>query len=256
MIILKKFQILDPDKSYVLMDFDRTITAHDSSTTWGLLEESQFVDPRYSEESLALYKEYRPIELDHDMPFDIKAKHMEIWHERVGGLLNKYHIFEGTIDKILSNSNGLKLRKGSRNFLEQMHMLGVPVIIVSAGLGDFIAKYLQSEHLMFDNITLYSNFFVFDEKGKIISIKQPIIHSLNKYQLDYSSIIGDRDTGIVFGDQIEDREMGRGLNTFDIGFCDPTIHNLEKYKRSFDIVLTDGSSYDEIGSVMIKNYKI
>lgn len=255
MIILKKFQILDPKKSYVLMDFDRTITAHDSSTTWGLLEESKFVDPRYSSESLALYHEYRPIELDHEMPFEEKAKHMEEWHVRVGGLLNKYHIFDGTIDRILSNSNGLKLRKGSRNFLEQMHMLGVPVIIVSAGLGDFITRYLQTENMMFDNITIYSNFFVFDESGKILSVKQPIIHSLNKYQLDYSEIIGDRDTGLVFGDQIEDREMGRGLSTIDIGFCNPEIHNLDKYKKSFDIVLTGESSYDEIGSVMIKNYK-
>ena len=255
MIILKKFQILDPDRSYVLMDFDRTITAHDSSTTWGLLEESKFVDPRYSKESLELYNEYRPIELDHNMPFEVKAKHMEEWHERVGGLLNKYHIFDGTIDRILSHSNGLKLRKGSKNFLEQMKMLGVPVIIVSAGLGDFISRYLQTENLLFDNITIYSNFFVFDENGRIITVKQPIIHSLNKYQLDYSEIIGDRDTGIVFGDQIEDREMGRGLNTVDIGFCDPKIHSLEKYKSSFDIVLTDGSSYYEICTVMIKNYK-
>lgn len=255
MIILKKFQVVDPKRSYVLMDFDRTITAHDSSTSWGLLEESEFVDPRYCEEGLALYHTYRPIELDHNMPFEVKAKHMETWHERVGALLNKYHIFEDTIDRILSNSNGLKLRKGSRNFLEQMHMLGVPVIIVSAGLGDFITKYLQSENMMFDNITIYSNFFVWGSDGKIISIKQPIIHSLNKYQLDYSEVIGDRDTGLVFGDQIEDKEMGRGLNTIDIGFCNPEIHSLEKYKSSFDIVLTDGSSYDEIGSVMIKKYQ-
>ena len=109
--------------------------------------------------------------------------------------------------------------------------------------------------MMFDNITIYSNFFVLGSDGKIISIKRPIIHSLNKYQLDYIEVIGIRDTGLVFGDQIEDGDMGRGLNAIDIGFCNQEIHSLEKYKSSFDIVLTDGSSYDEIGSVMIKSYK-
>ena len=254
MIILKKFKLLEPNRSYVLMDFDRTITEHDSATTWGLLENNKFVDDGYAQESLNLYEQYRPIELDHEMPFDVKAKHMETWHEQVSCLLNKYHIFEGTISKILMSSNGLKLRKGARNFLEQMYMLDVPVIIVSAGLGDFIERYLQQEKMLFDNITIYSNFFVFDGAGRILSIKRPIIHSLSKSQIDYSSIIGDRDIGLVFGDQIEDREMGKGLNTIDIGFCNPEIHNLDKYKENFDIVLTGGSSYDEIGSVMIKNY--
>lgn len=256
MIIIKKFPTLDPKRSYVLMDFDRTITSHDSSTTWGLLEESEFVDQRYSKENASLYNEYRPLELSYDISFEEKAKYMEQWHNSVSGLLNKYHIYADTIERILNNSNGLKLRKGSRNFLEQMHMLDVPVIIVSAGLGDFISKYLEKEKLLFDNITIYSNFFIFDNDGRIISTKQPIIHSLSKAKLDYSEIIGTRDTGLVFGDQIEDREMGKGLNTIDFGFCDPKIHNLEKYKEHFDVVLTDGSSYDEIGSVMIKNYKI
>lgn len=254
MIFLKKFKMLDPKKSYVLMDFDRTITSENSTSTWGLFEESKFVDPRYASSSLELYKKYRPIELDHQMSFDEKAKHMEDWHRQVGGLLNKYHIYEETIEKILSHSHGMKLRKGTDNFLEQMHMLGVPVIIVSAGLGEFIVRYLQRERLLFDNITVHANFFVFED-GKIMGIKQPIIHSLNKFQLDYSDIIGNRETGLLFGDQIEDCEMGRGLETLDIGFCNPEIHNLEVYKSKFDIVLTGESSYDEIGHVLIKGYK-
>ena len=255
MVILNKFQLLDPKRSYVLIDFDRTITSYDTTTTWGLLEESELVDPKYSEESLALYNEYRPIELDSNMSFEEKNKHMEQWHKKVGSLLNKYHIFESTIDKIITNSNGLKLRKGSKNFLEQMHLLGVPVIIVSAGVGDFITRYLAKEHLLFDNITIYSNFFIFDSDGRIVSLKQPILHSLNKNQLDYSKAIGDRDIGLLFGDQIEDKEMGKNLSTFDIGFCNLEIDSLERHKQNFDIVLTGDSSYDEICSVMIKEYK-
>ena len=254
MIFLRKIKLLDPQKSYVLMDFDRTITSESSTSTWGLFEESEFVDPNYASASLELYKRYRPIELNHQMSFDEKSKHMEDWHRQVGGLLNKYHIYDETIEKILSNSHGMKLRKGADNFLEQMHMLGVPVIIVSAGLGEFIVRYLQRERLLFDNITVHANFFVFED-GKIMGIKQPIIHPLNKFQLDYSDIIGNRETGLLFGDQVEDCEMGRGLETLDIGFCNPEIHNLEAYKSKFDIVLTGESSYDEIGRVLVKGYK-
>lgn len=254
MIFLKKFKILDPKQSYVLMDFDRTITSENSSSTWGLLEESKFVDSGYATSSLELYNKYRPIELDHQMSFDEKAKHMEDWHKNVGGLLNKYHIYEETIEKILSDSHGMKLRRGADNFLEQMHMLDVPVIIISAGLGEFIVRYLKREKLLFDNITVHANFFVFED-GKIMGIKQPIIHPLNKFNIDCSDIIKGRNTGLVFGDQVEDCEMGRGLNTIDVGFCNPAIHNLENYKEKFDIVLTGESSYDEIGHVMIKNYR-
>ena len=255
MILLKKFQILDPKKSFALMDFDHTITTHNSLSSWGILEDSTLIDPRFSKESLELYKKYRPIELDESIPYAEKNTHMVNWQNQVGDLISKYHIYGSTINRILETSKGFELRKGASNFLTQMNLLGVPVIIVSAGIGDFIATYLSNKGLMFDNITLFSNFMLTDENDQVVGFKQPIIHSMNKNCLDYSHIIENKDTGILFGDLPADKAMGQNLNPITVGFCDTSIYDLKVFQDEFDIVLTDGSSYNELGKVMIKNYK-
>lgn len=255
MIFIKKFEVIDPKKSYVLMDFDHTITSHNSISSWGILEHSTAVDPRYSKESLDLYLKYRPIELDAKMPYEEKRAHMVAWQTQVGKLINKYHIYIASLSHILEKSKGFKLRKGVPNFLSQMHILGVPVIIVSAGIGDFIKIYLSNEGLMFDNITLHSNFLVSDESDLIVGFRQPIINSMNKEGIDYTSVIGNRNQGLLFGDLPSDKSMGHNLRTINVGFCDESINDLKHFQKEFDIVLTGGSSYDELGKVMIKNYK-
>ena len=108
---------------------------------------------------------------------------------------------------------------------------------------------------MFDNITLHSNFLVSDESGLIVGFRQPIINSMNKEGIDYTSVIGNRNQGLLFGDLPSDKSMGHNLRTINVGFCDESINDLKHFQKEFDIVLTGGSSYDELGKVMIKNYK-
>ena len=100
MIFIRKFKRLDPKETFILTDFDRTLTEHDSSTCWGLLEESPYVDEDYAKESLRIYEYYRPIEINQAIPFDEKTKIMEKWFREVALLLEKYHIYEETIEQI------------------------------------------------------------------------------------------------------------------------------------------------------------
>lgn len=254
MIFIRKFERLDPKEMFVLTDFDRTLTEHDSSTCWGLLEESPYVDPAYAKESLDIYHYYRPIEIDQTIPFDEKSKIMEKWFREVARLLSKYHIYEDTIEQIFANSNGLKLRRDTKSFLGRMNELGIPVVIVSAGIGNFIEKYLQSVGCLYDNISIYSNFLIY-ENGRIIGIKEPILHSLNKSMLSYPEI-ANKKKGLLFGDQIEDKEMGKHLDTISVGFCDTNNHQLCDFKKEFDVVLTGESSYEQIAKAYIKRYKV
>jgi len=253
MIFIRKFKRLDPKETFILTDFDRTLTEHDSSTCWGLLEESPYVDEDYAKESLRIYEYYRPIEINQAIPFDEKTKIMEKWFREVALLLEKYHIYEETIEQIFSHSNGLRLRKDVKPFLGRMNELGIPVIIVSAGIGNFIEKYLKQENCLYDNITIHSNFLIY-ENGRIVWIKEPILHSLNKSTLTYPEV-WDRKTGILFGDQIEDKETGKGLSTISVGFCDTNIHSLPEFKKEFDVVLTGSSSYEQVARTYIKRYK-
>lgn len=252
MIFIRKFERLNPEETFVMADFDRTLTEQDSSTCWGLLEESPFVDPNYAKESLDIYYYYRPIEVDQKIAFDEKSRIMEKWFREVAFLLSKYHIYEETISKIFSNSNGLKLRRDTISFLKRMKELGIPVVIVSAGIGDFIEKYLRSMGCLYDNITIHSNFLLYKE-GRIIGVKEPILHSLNKSMLSYPELIGKK-RGLLFGDQIEDKEMGKALDTIDVGFCDTKTHNIQDFRKEFDIVLTDSSSFEQVAKTYIKRY--
>ncbi len=252
MIYIQKYRQLNPDKSYVLVDFDRTITTGDSSTTWGLLEESTFVDSNYRRESINLYNQYRPLEINPTIPFNEKAVHMEDWFHQAARLLNKYHIFKSTIELIIQSSNGLKLRRGVKPFLSSMRMLGVPVVIVSAGVGDFIEGYLKKQQCLFDNITIHSNYLIYDG-DYIIGVKQPLIHSLNKGMIEYPEIQG-RTEGILFGDQLEDIEMGRGLSPLTVGFVNSRENNIRNFQFYFDVVLTGDSSFEDVAKVYIKDY--
>ncbi len=253
MIFIRKYEILNPKEMFVLADFDRTLTEHDSSTCWGLLEESPYVDSRYAKESLDIYHYYRPIEIDQTIPFDEKSKMMEKWFREIALLLSKYHIYEETIDQIFANSNGLKLRRDVKPFLGRMNELGVPVVIVSAGIGNFIEKYLQSVGCLYDNITIHSNFLIY-ENGRIMGVKEPILHSLNKCMLSYPEIKGKK-KGLLFGDQIEDKRMGQHLDTISVGFCDTDTHSLTEFQKEFDVVLTGDSSYEQVAKSYIKRYK-
>ncbi len=253
MIFIQKFKRLDPKETFVLADFDRTLTEHDSSTCWGLLEESPYVNQEYAKESIQIYQYYRPIEVDQSIPFSEKSKIMEKWFREVALLLKKYHIYEETIEQIFSHSNGLKLRKDVKSFIGRMNELGIPVIIVSAGIGNFIEKYLEQERCLYRNVSIHSNFLIY-ENGRIVGVKEPILHSLNKSTLVYPEI-SDRKTGLLFGDQIEDKEMGKGLSTISVGFCDTNMHNLEEFRKNFDVVLTEGSSYEQVAKTYIKRYK-
>jgi Pyrimidine 5''-nucleotidase (UMPH-1). len=252
--INKVFKRVNPEESYILLDYDRTVTTHDSTTTWGMLTSTSLVSDEYKIEHDEVYNKYRKEEIKSNTNPQAKFKLMDEWAKAALDSVYKYHIYEDTINRIMLENHGMTLRRDSRNFLENMHLLGIPVIIISAGLGVFIEKYLEQQYCLFDNITIYSNFFIY-ENGRIVSVKQPMLHSANKNLIDYSFELGNRPNGILIGDQIEDIKTRRGRKVQTIGFCDTDTYDLKDYNRNFDITLTGKSDFDNVGKLLIKGYK-
>ena len=66
--------------------------------------------------------------------------------------------------------------------------------------------------------------------------------------------INNRDYTLLLGDLIDDINMieqGRLENTVTVGFLDKKItENLKVYQENFDIVLTDNSSFTELGEIL------
>ena len=55
---------------YIVTDFDRTITAGDSQSSWGVLSKNNNISENYINERQQLYRKYRPIEIDLKLDYE------------------------------------------------------------------------------------------------------------------------------------------------------------------------------------------
>lgn len=245
---------------YVVADFDKTITDGASSSTWGILAHANELGDEYTQRRTALYNKYRPIEIDVNMSDDEKSVFMEEWWRAHINLFYEYGLKEDNIKKSLKNG-GLKYRVGAKEFLRKMYECRVPVIIVSAGIGNVIEEFLKFENDMYSNISIVSNFIEF-KNGIIKGIKGETIHALNKniVKLDeYSKMkLENRTNILLLGDGLADLKMipqEEIKNAITVGFLDEKIEeSLECFNKNFDIVLSDGGTFEDVNNIL-KIYK-
>jgi len=256
--VQKKVNSIKYDNLYIVTDFDRTITVG-SSSTWSILSKNNLMPKEYIDERQKLYDYYRPIEIDNNLDFETKNKLMSEWWNKHISLLVKYQISEEVIKSATKDLRVMDFRTGAKKFLEKMYIKKVPVIIISAGIGNFIQQFLSQNNCNFNNIYIVANFVKF-ENGIATGVSENIIHSLNKNEISLPKnvlhkIIG-RKKIILLGDALSDINMvssDKRDDTIRIGFLEEQVEeNLENFKQEFDIVCTDKTSYDELSEVLIK----
>ena len=194
---------------YVAIDFDKTITNENSFDSWDA--SAYKLCQEYKVESKRNYQKYSPIELQYDISYEEKSKAMVEWYSSAMELYYKYNLTE---DKLIESVNESKLefRDGAKEFLEDMHNKNIPIIILSAGIGNVIKQFLENNNCYYDNITIISNFISFDKNGNIEKHKSPMIHTLNKNLNSHmTKEIADKIEGkkyrLLFGDFVEDKNM-------------------------------------------------
>ena len=227
----------DPKNLYVVADFDKTLTRGDSESTWGILSKADNMGEEYRQKRTALYEKYRPMEIDETLPHDIKSQKMDEWWKSHIGLFYEY---------------GLK-EEFTKKFLKRMYELDIPVIIVSAGIGNIIIEFLKEEDDLYPNIHIISNTVEFED-GVMKGLKGKTIHSLNKDVVhgdsDILKIINDRKNILLFGDLVADVKMipeEKEEIALKFGFLDHKIdENLKYYKEAYDVVIKDEGSFDYV----------
>lgn len=250
---LERIKDWQDESTYVLTDFDRTITEGNSESSWGILSTSKMVPQEYIEERKKLFDYYRPFEVDEKLDYQTKNKLMIEWWSKHVGLLIKYRLPEKVINESISNVNVMSFREGGKEFLKNMWSRNIPVIIISAGIGNFIEQFLIKNDCYFDNISIISNFIRF-ENGIAVGVYDNIIHSLNKNEVSLSeklkSVLKNRKNIILLGDSISDIKMSRTelrTNALKIGFLEENIEeNMSCYIDNFDIVCTNNTGYSEL----------
>ena len=241
------------DSIYVLTDFDRTITVGSSSSSWSILSKSNIVSKEYNDERQSLYDYYRPYEIDKSLDYDTKNRLMTEWWNKHIGLFVKYKLSEEIINDAARNLRVMSFREGAKEFLKSMNDRNIPVIIISAGIGNFIEQFLIKNDCNYDNIFIVSNFIKFKD-GIAIGVSDNIIHSLNKNEVSLPSqikeLIKNRDNIILLGDSIEDIKMAKEEsrdNALKIGFLEEKVEENKPYfEKQFDIVCTNNTDYNQL----------
>ena len=258
--IKDKLPISDYDNLYVVADFDRTITKGNSKTSWSILAHSDLVPKEYAEERQALYDIYRPIEIDEHLDLETKSAKVKEWFHKHIELFVKYHTSEEVFEKAATDLRVMEFRNGAKEFVEFLHEHNIPLIIISAGVGNFIESFFKHNDCYLDNVYISSNMIIFKD-GIASGVGNNIIHSLNKNEVslpdDIHEKIKNRNNVILLGDQVSDLNMvDRNLHdqVITIGFLTDETHEKDQMmKDNFDIVceMTD-NDYVDIKDILFK----
>lgn len=248
---------LNKDNMYVVIDFDKTITATSSMDSWDVTGKN--LSEEFNLNINKLYNKYRPIELDYKISKEEKNTSMENWYNAVMDLYFEYNLKKIDIEKSVKEKH-FKFRKGAKEFLNYMYKNNIPVIIISAGIGNAIEKFLKENNCLHENITVISNFIEFDKNGNMKKFKNEMIHSLNKnikHDLPnkVKEQIKNKQFILLVGDSIEDIKMvpnDQLKNTISVNFLNQKIEeNLEKATEIFDIVLTNEDANFDIARTLV-----
>lgn len=253
----KKLDEITKDNCFVIADFDKTITTKNSNTTFSLFSKSGFYPKEYAMDREKLYNYYRPIELDPKISDEEKFKFMKEWQEKAYKLLLKYHVREDDISKIISRSDLIELRENAIEFIKSLKDNNIPLIINSAGIGNFIVSLLEKYECMGDNVFVFSNMLKFENEEIVDSIED-IIHSMNKYNIriptEFAEKLEKRRKAILIGDQISDLKMAGNLvydELLSFGFLESKVEENEAgFLANFDVVLKGSETFASINKIL------
>ncbi len=253
----KKLDDINKNNFYVVADFDKTITSKNSNTTFSLFSKSGFYPKEYLEDRNKNYEHYRPLELNPEIDNKEKEIIVRKWQQASYELMLKYKVKESDIIKILSNPTALTLRDGAVNFIKSLDKNNIPLIICSAGIGNFIIELLKLNECYSDNIYVHSNILKFKDDVIYDSINE-IIHSMNKNNInipkDMRAKLEAKKYGVIIGDQLSDLDMINNLPNEDalsFGFLESNVEEQEAlFYRDFDFVLKGNEGFGEISKIL------
>lgn len=247
---------------HVLADFDRTLTLPSNYTSWAVLAASGLFPQEYVDRRQELFDQYHPFEIDPDVDHVLRNEKLVEWWQKHLDLIIEFKITKDQIAEVAAKPEFFKLRPGVKEALAELNDKGIPVIIVSAAVGNFIQSLLDREGLDYSNIHIISNILQFDEEGIVTGIEtyETPIHVGNKDEKDLPPIVKElingRENVIVLGDTIDDIKMANLPQTdtvLTIGFLERNIEaNRPSFRNAFDLVLEDEQPFDGVNEIINK----
>lgn len=252
--IKEKINLTD---TFVLADFDKTLTTSQSPTTWGIISQGTLLPKDYEETCNNLYEKYAKYELDIHTPFKERCEKVAYWYQTHIDIAKEAKISKSLVDEILNTEKLMALRPGAKEFLEFTYKHNIPFIIVSAGIDYVIKVFLKNNNCDFPNIHIIANELEFKD-GFINGFKNTLIHALNKdapfVKKRINEIAPEKKVVVMLGDNLNDTLMiPENKKSVKIGFLN--LHNLELQKafyKQYDIVLLSKDSLEIIQTLFTK----
>jgi 5'-nucleotidase len=250
---------------HILSDFDRTLTYGaigevKTPSIISMLRDGKHLTEGYAEKANALFEKYHPIEINLKIPLDKRRRAMQEWWETHNELLINSGLTKSDLVDIVQKGH-IKFRKGVSEFIDLLYEYNIPFIILSAsGCGEAIQLFFQKIGKDYSNIFYVINRFNWDENGRAISPRGPMIHCLNKSEIILEKIpeiyraIKNRKNVILLGDSIDDLDMIEGFNynnLLKIGFLNFDYEKLrEDYKKNFDVILEGDGDFNFVNDLI------
>lgn len=253
-------------KLAVAADFDFTMSrAYENGikcqTCHGALNTSPLIPKSVQEQSLHLFETYHPIELDHTISMNEKGKFMIEWWTKAADLIVNTQLNKSDIKRIVKESR-VRLRSGCDSLIQSLNEKEIPLMVISAGLGDLIVEAITQQSTLHSNIEIVANFMEFNNNGTLVAFKNETIHCCNKNEtpIHHSECfkrIEDRTNAILIGDLLEDSNMLNALphlqSVLKIGFLNDNQEEfLPKFLEKFDIVLVNDQTFDVVNGLLRK----
>lgn len=230
----------------VIIDFDRTITSKESADSWDA--SGHLLGDEFQNELEKLYKFYAPIETNYSISIDRRLKYMENWYSKCMDLYCQYGLTKEKLTQSIKSSK-IIFRTGAKEFLNKMKANNIPVIILSAGIGNVIEQFLLDNNCLYDNTYIISNFIEFNQDATMKKFDNTkMIHTLNKTMIGHlpeiwQQKLENKKYRLLLGDLIDDTNMVEKQDwnkTIKVGFLNKRIdENLHIYNNTFDLVFTN-----------------
>ncbi len=261
----KKRQIKETgiNNFHIVSDFDRTLTkvfvkGQKQSTAIAQIREGGYLSPDYVEKAYALYDKYRPIEIDESISKKERSKKMVEWWSTHLGLIVESGMSKAIVEDIVKKGR-INPREGLTEFFEFINFNEVPILILSAAVGNIIEEFLRENKMYAKNVHIISNFFDYDSDGKVTGYKSQIIHTFNKNEVQiedyqYAKEIEKRKNILLIGDTLGDLNMLQGVShevVLRVGFLNENVdENFDLFKKEYDIVILGDGSMEPINQLL------
>lgn len=204
----------------IISDFSKTFTNADMPTSWSVIAKSGLLGDAYIFEREALYLENIHYEKEGNIEMTEK------WFFDHAALFAKYHLTQDMIDQVVMDDAYFAPRDGVREFLDYITEQGIPLVIVTSGVSNFVITWFQKRWNFVPEIVFGTELIV-SKEGVVVGIEpDSVISPLDKKV--YIESEDNTDDVIVIGDNTEDL----GVTVFpklSIGFTDE--------EKGFDVKL-------------------